>query len=87
MNEKIIETTTKKNEWTPNEKQKLFLKLVKENPGKTLAELSELGGVKFTSGCINVLCAKGLVNNEKEVKVPVQTFRKVKVYELVEQEK
>ena len=70
--------------WEPNATQKLFLETVKANPGCTLAELSEIAGVKFTSGCINTLVAKGLVNNENEKEVIVQTKRKVKVYTIVD---
>lgn len=72
--------------WEPNATQKLFLKTVKENPGCTLAELSEIAGVKFTSGCINTLVSKGLVNNENEKEVIVQAKRKVKVYSVLETE-
>ena len=70
--------------WEPNATQKLFLETVKANPGCTLAELSEIAGVKFTSGCINTLVAKGLVNNENEKEVIVQAKRKVKVYTIVD---
>ena len=72
--------------WEPNEKQKLFLETVKANPGCTLAELSEIAGVKFASGCINTLVDKGLVNNENEKEVIVQAKRKVKVYSVIETE-
>ena len=72
--------------WTPNETQKLFLETVKANPNCTLAELSEIAGVKFTSGCINTLVAKGLVNNENEKEVIVQAKRSVKVYSVIETE-
>jgi chromosome segregation and condensation protein ScpB len=70
--------------WEPNEKQKLFLETVKANPGCTLAELSEIAGVKFASGCINTLVAKGLINNENEKEVIVQAKRSVKVYSVIE---
>jgi chromosome segregation and condensation protein ScpB len=69
--------------WEPNANQKLFLETVKANPGCTLAELSEIAGVKFTSGCINTLVGKGLVNNENEKEVIVQAKRKVKVYSVI----
>lgn len=72
--------------WEPNTTQKLFLETVKANPGCTLAELSEIAGVKFTSGCINTLVAKGLVNNENEKEVIVQAKRSVKVYSVIETE-
>ena len=72
--------------WEPNEKQKLFLETVKANPGCTHAELSEIAGVKFTSGCINTLVDKGLINNENEKEVIVQAKRKVKVYSVIETE-
>ena len=72
--------------WEPNANQKLFLETVKANPGCTLAELSEIAGVKFTSGCINTLVGKGLVNNENEKEVIVQAKRKVKVYSVIETE-
>ena len=70
--------------WQPNANQKLFLETAKANPGCTLAELSEIAGFKFTSGCINTLVAKGLVDNTQEKEVIVQAKRKVKVYTIVE---
>ena len=62
-----IKNTKSTKVWEPNATQKLFLETVKANPGCTLAELSEIAGVKFTSGCINTLVSKGLVNNENEI--------------------
>lgn len=70
--------------WEPNPTQKKFLETVKEHPNCTLAELSEIAGVKFTSGCINTLVAKGLINNESEKEVIVQAKRSVKVYSVIE---
>ena len=81
-----IKNTKSTKVWTPNETQKLFLETVKANPNCTLAELSEIAGVKFTSGCINTLVAKGLVNNENEKEVIVQAKRSVKVYSVIETE-
>ena len=81
-----IKNTKSTKVWSPNETQKLFLETVKANPNCTLAELSEIAGVKFTSGCINTLVAKGLVNNENEKEVIVQAKRSVKVYSVIETE-
>ena len=78
-----IKNTKSTKVWEPNATQKLFLETVKANPGCTLAELSEIAGVKFTSGCINTLVSKGLVNNENEKEVIVQAKRKVKVYSVI----
>lgn len=85
MAKEIKNTQTKQvKEWQPNPTQKLFLETAKANPGCTLAELSEIAGVKFASGCINTLVNKGLVNNENEKEVIVQAKRKVRVYSVVE---
>lgn len=81
-----IKNTKSAKVWEPNATQKLFLETVKANPGCTLAELSEIAGVKFTSGCINTLVAKGLINNENEKEVIVQAKRSVKVYSVIETE-
>jgi hypothetical protein len=82
-NEKTTQVKQVK-EWQPNANQKLFLETAKANPGCTLAELSEIAGFKFTSGCINTLVNKGLVDNTKEKEVIVQAKRKVKVYTIVD---
>lgn len=82
-NEKTTQTKQAK-VWQPNANQKLFLETAKANPGCTLAELSEIAGFKFTSGCINTLVDKGLVDNSQEKEVIVQAKRKVKVYTIVE---
>ena len=81
-----IKNTKSTKVWEPNATQKLFLETVQANPGCTLAELSEIAGVKFTSGCINTLVSKGLVNNENEKEVIVQAKRSVKVYSVIETE-
>lgn len=81
-NEKTTQKQVKA--WQPNANQKLFLETAKANPGCTLAELSEIAGFKFTSGCINTLVDKGLVDNTQEKEVIVQAKRKVKVYTIVD---
>ena len=74
--------------WEPNGKQKKFLKLVKENPNKTLAELSQLMGEEVKSGSVNCLVTKGLVVTEDvEVVEVVQRKKKVKAYRLATQTK
>ena len=78
-----IKNTKSTKVWEPNATQKLFLETVKANPNCTLAELSQIAGVKFTSGCINTLVAKGLINNENEKEVIVQAKRSVKVYSVI----
>lgn len=82
-NEKTTQTKQTK-VWQPNANQKLFLETAKAHPNCTLAELSEIAGFKFTSGCINILVAKGLVDNTQEKEVIVQAKRKVKVYTIVD---
>ena len=48
--------------WSANDKQKLFLKALKEADGAlTLSEVSEIVGQEIKSGSINTLIAKGLV--------------------------
>ena len=55
-------TTTKKSNWTPNEKQQGFLKqLGLEEEPQTLLALSKHAGIEFATGCINPLIKKGLV--------------------------
>ena len=82
-NEKTTQVKQVK-EWQPNANQKLFLETAKAHPNCTLAELSEIAGFKFTSGCINTLVAKGLVDNTQEKEIVVQAKRKVKVYPIVD---
>lgn len=74
--------------WEPNGKQKKFLKMVKENPNKTLAELSQLMGEEVKSGSINCLVTKGLViTQDIEVVEVVKRKKKVKAYRLATQNK
>ena len=85
-------TTTK---WTPNEKQTLFLKALKEADGAlTLSEVSEIVGQEIKSGSINTLIAKGMIQTEDVVyecnivrkdngKVVGTTKKTVKAYSLV----
>ena len=74
--------------WEPNEKQKKFLKFVKENPNKTLAELSQLIGEEVKSGSVNCLVTKGLVvTQDVEVVEVVKRKKKVKAYRLATQTK
>lgn len=83
MAEKTTTTTTTK-VWAPNPTQQLFLKTVKENPDRTLDELSEIAGVKFTSGCINTLANKGLIDNSQKKKVARVVYKEVSVYSVIE---
>lgn len=80
-----IKNTNKTIAWEPNGRQKKFLKLVKENPNKTLAELSQLMGEEIKSGSINCLVTKGLITTEDvEVIEVVKRKKKVKAYKLAE---
>ena len=85
-----------KTEWAPNEKQRLFLKVLGEADGKalTLAKASSMAGVEIKSGSINTLIAKGMVATEdvsyecnlvrKDTDEIVGSTRKtVKAYKLV----
>ena len=80
--------------WSPNDKQKQFLEVLKgaESP-MTLAEVSEVVGYEVKSGSINTLIGKGLVvTNDTEIeclivrkdngKVVGQTKKNVKAYAL-----
>jgi hypothetical protein len=81
--------------WTPNEKQNLFLKALKEADGAlTLSEVSEIVGQEIKSGSINTLIAKGMVATADVVyecnivrkdngKVVGSTKKTVKAYSLV----
>lgn len=69
--------------WSPNEKQVAFLKVLKENPdGLTLKQASVAAGIEFATGTINSLTTKGLVQIVGETEMVVETKRKVKVYKL-----
>lgn len=95
--EKTTKTTTKKVvKWTPNDKQKDFLKALESvNEPKTLAEISEVLGYELKTGTTNPLIAKGLVETtDTEIpclivraddpkKVVGKTTKKVKLYSIV----
>lgn len=66
-----------------NDKQQKFLEILANNPdGLTLAEASDGLGFELKSGTTNSLITKGLVQIVGEKKVPVTTYRAVKVYAL-----
>lgn len=81
--------------WEANEKQKLFLKTLKEaDRAMTLADVSELVGQEIKSGSITPLITKGLVQTEDvsyecdivrkdNGKVVGSTKKTVKAYSLV----
>ena len=83
--------------WSANDKQKLFLKALKEADGAlTLSEVSEIVGQEIKSGSINTLIAKGMVATEDvsyecnivrkdNGKVVGSTKKTVKAYKLVGQ--
>ena len=51
--------------WEPNEKQKAFMELLKNNPdGLTLASASKILGYDLKSGTTNPLISKGLIVGE-----------------------
>ena len=83
--------------WSANDKQKLFLKVLKEADGAlTLSEVSEIVGQEIKSGSINTLITKGLVvtDGEREFACEVvyngQVVGKVtktgKIYKLVQKD-
>lgn len=47
--------------WSPNEKQKLFIKTLEGSDGMTLKQASVAAGIDFATGTINPLVSKGLV--------------------------
>lgn len=70
-------TTTIK-EWSPNEKQKAFMEILKEYPdGATLKDIEIDKGVAFATGCINTLVSRGLVNVNDSVRVSDKVYRGV----------
>lgn len=96
--EKTTKTTTTKKvvKWTPNDKQKDFLRALESaKEPKTLAEISEILGYELRTGTTNPLIAKGLVEtSDTEIaclivraddtnKVVGKTTKKVKLYSLV----
>lgn len=96
--EKTTKTTTTKKvvKWTPNDKQKDFLRALESaKEPKTLAEISEILGYELKTGTTNPLIAKGLVEtSDTEIaclivraddtnKVVGKTTKKVKLYSLV----
>ena len=51
-----------KTTWSPNDTQKKFMEILKENPnGLTLREIKKGYGIEFKTGAINTLKTKGLV--------------------------
>jgi hypothetical protein len=51
-----------KTNWQPNETQKRFMEILKENPnGITLREIKKAYGIEFKTGATNTLKTKGLV--------------------------
>lgn len=55
----------KERKWEPNDTQKEFVKILKENPdGLTLREIKKNYGKEFKSGSINTLASKGIVNTD-----------------------
>ena len=70
--------------WTPNEKQQLFIKTLKGSDGMTLKQASAAAGIEFATGTINSLTTKGLVQILGETEMVVETKRKVKVYKLAQ---
>lgn len=56
-------TKTEKGAWSPNEKQKDFLKELEKHPdGTTLKDIEIETGKVFATGTINTLVSHGLVN-------------------------
>lgn len=58
-----------KKQWEPNETQKSFVKILKDNAesypdGMTLREIKKVSGVAFKTGSINTLKSKGVVNTD-----------------------
>ena len=53
-----------KQNWKPNEKQKLFLDVLADGNAYTLAEISEKVGSEIKSGSINTLISKKMVQTE-----------------------
>lgn len=56
-----------KQNWKPNEKQKLFLDVLADGNAYTLAEISEKVGSEIKSGSINTLISKKMVQTEDVV--------------------
>lgn len=55
----------KERKWEPNDTQKEFVNILKENPdGLTLREIKKNYGKEFKSGSINTLASKGIVNTD-----------------------
>lgn len=55
--------------WQPNENQKKFLEVLRENEGAypdgmTLREIKKVSGIAFKTGSINTLKSKGIVNTD-----------------------
>lgn len=69
-------------EWSPNEKQRAFMEILKEYPdGVTLKDIELDKGVVFATGCINVLVSKNLVGTSDSVRVSDIIYRGVKIGE------
>ena len=56
--------------WQPNETQKEFMNILKENPdGITLKDIELTYGKKFATGSTNTLITKGYVDGTAEIQV------------------
>lgn len=56
--------------WTPNEKQKKFMEILKKHPdGITLKEIEIAEGETFATGSINTLLNKGLVDGSQKKEI------------------
>lgn len=69
--------TENKKVWTPNETQKDFMKILKENPdGITLKDIELKYGKTFKTGSLNTLLGKELVDGSQKVQVKVDLVYK-----------
>jgi len=69
--------TENKKVWTPNETQKDFMNILKENPdGITLKDIELKYGKTFKTGSLNTLLGKELVDGSQKVQVKVDLVYK-----------
>lgn len=75
---------TEKKQWSPNEKQKGFLNVLKEHGnGKylSLKQINSLAGVDYATGTINTLSAKEIVKTKEKAVKYTATIVETRVYE------
>ena len=79
-NVKTTKVDGKEKVWTPNDTQKEFMNILKQNPdGITMKDIELNYGKTFKTGSTNTLISKGYVDGENKVDVECQVVYKGEV--------